>query len=110
MILYLAFLTTALTFSACSKCSSPSRPNIILISADTLRADHLSCYGYSKDTTPYLDRFAKDCVVFERAYSQIPGTLPSHMSIFTGLYPDDALAATAGLAKHNAIYPLPASR
>ncbi len=82
------FLAAVLSSINCSKSSSPPRPNIILISADTLRADHLGCYGYPKETTPHLDRFAEDCVVFDRAYSQIPGTLQSHMSIFTGLYPE----------------------
>ncbi len=59
----------------------------ILISIDTLRADHLGAYGYARDTSPFMDGLAKRGVLFERATSQIPGTLPSHMSIFTGLYP-----------------------
>jgi arylsulfatase A-like enzyme len=66
----------------------PPRPNIILIVADTLRADHMGCYGYSKGTTPNLDAFARDCYIFEQAYAPIPSTLPSHISLFTGLYPD----------------------
>jgi len=60
---------------------------IILISIDTLRSDHLGSYGYSRDTSPNLDRFANRSVVFENAFAQLPGTLPSHMTIFTGLYP-----------------------
>jgi arylsulfatase A-like enzyme len=66
---------------------------IILIVADTLRADHMGCYGYPKKTTPSLDRFAEDCVIFDRAYSPIPATLPAHMSILTGFYPDAHRAA-----------------
>jgi len=61
-------------------------PNIILISMDTVRADHLSCYGYHKETTPHLDTFAQESVVFKNAYAPSPWTLPSHASIFTGMY------------------------
>jgi arylsulfatase A-like enzyme len=59
----------------------------LLLSIDTLRADHLGVYGYSRDTSPFLDRLAERGTVFEHAFVQLPGTLPSHMSIFTGLYP-----------------------
>jgi arylsulfatase A-like enzyme len=62
---------------------------IILISLDTLRQDHLGCYGYGRDTSPHIDRFAKEeGILFEAAYAQAPLTLPSHMSILTGLYPE----------------------
>lgn len=61
--------------------------NVVLISIDTLRADHLATYGYDRVTSPEIDRFAEDALVFDRAYSQAPTTLPSHMSIFTSLYP-----------------------
>lgn len=63
------------------------RPNVILISIDTLRADHLGCYGYHRNTTPNIDSFAKDGVLFFNAIVQAPWTLPSHMSLLTGLYP-----------------------
>ncbi len=59
----------------------------ILISIDTLRADHLGCYGHDRETSPFIDSLAERGVLFENAYAQLPGTLPSHMSIFTGLYP-----------------------
>ena len=62
-------------------------PNIILFSADTLRADHLSCYGYFRKTSPNIDAFAKDSVLFQNAISQAPSTVPAHMSIFTSLTP-----------------------
>ena len=62
-------------------------PNIILLSADTLRADHLSCYGYFRKTSPNIDAFAKNSVLFQNAISQAPTTLPAHMSIFTSLTP-----------------------
>ena len=67
---------------------SPQPPyNVILISIDTLRADHLGCYGYSKNTTPNIDRFSKDTVLFAQTIAQAPSTTPSHASIFTGTYP-----------------------
>ncbi len=60
----------------------------VLISLDTLRADHLGVYGYERDTTPFLDDLVeRGAVVFERAVVQFPSTLISHMSMFTGYYP-----------------------
>ncbi|MFH0944324.1 MAG: sulfatase [Planctomycetota bacterium] len=60
---------------------------VILISLDTLRQDHLSLYGYPRPTTPNLERLAKRSAVFTNAMAQAPYTLPSHMSMLTGLYP-----------------------
>jgi arylsulfatase A-like enzyme len=61
---------------------------VVLISLDTTRADHLSCYGYERETTPYLDAWAeKEAVLFERAIVHETWTLPSHASMLTGLYP-----------------------
>jgi arylsulfatase A-like enzyme len=65
---------------------SPQR-NVILVSIDTLRADHLGCYGYGPPTTPEIDRFALGAIVFENAIAQAPSTLPSHASIFTSMLP-----------------------
>jgi len=62
-------------------------PNLIVISLDTLRADHLGCYGYARNTTPNIDRLAAGGVLFEQALSQSPWTLPAHASLFTSLYP-----------------------
>lgn len=59
----------------------------IVISIDTLRADHLGCYGYGRPTSPFLDSLAKRGTLFEEAYAQFPSTLVSHMSMFTGLHP-----------------------
>ncbi|OGP60336.1 MAG: hypothetical protein A2V67_09695 [Deltaproteobacteria bacterium RBG_13_61_14] len=61
-------------------------PNVILIVWDTVRADHLSLYGYSRPTTPFLEHLAEQAVVFDRAYATAPWTLPSHASFFTGLF------------------------
>lgn len=65
----------------------PPRPNIVLISLDTLRADHLGVYGYDRDLSPNLDRMAARGVVFRNHYSQAPNTAPSHTSVLTGLFP-----------------------
>ncbi|MCP4707953.1 MAG: sulfatase [Planctomycetes bacterium] len=61
--------------------------NILLISIDTCRADHLSCYGFERTTTPNIDMLAQTGVIYKNAYSPIPLTLPAHSSIFTGTYP-----------------------
>ncbi|MCW5978108.1 MAG: sulfatase-like hydrolase/transferase [Bryobacteraceae bacterium] len=62
-------------------------PNVVLIVMDTVRADHTSLHDYSRDTTPKLREFAKEAVVYKRAMAPANYTLPSHASIFTGLYP-----------------------
>jgi arylsulfatase A-like enzyme len=64
-----------------------SKPDILLIVLDTLRADRLSCYGYPRDTTPHIDAFAEGGVLFERAISPAQWTIPAHASLFTGEYP-----------------------
>lgn len=66
----------------------PRQPHpIIIVDIDTLRADHLGCYGYQRDTSPHIDAFARETVFFEWAFSQAPNTPPSQTSIMTGLYP-----------------------
>ena len=62
-------------------------PNVVVITIDTLRADHLGCYGYKQIRTPNIDALAADGARFERAYTSVPVTLPSHSVIFTGTYP-----------------------
>jgi choline-sulfatase len=64
----------------------PVRPNLVLITVDAERADHMSLYGYRRRTTPNLDRHAKGGVVFERAYSQGTGTISSMPSLMTSKY------------------------
>jgi hypothetical protein len=59
----------------------------LLVTLDTTRVDHLSAYGYERDTTPNLSRLAADGVTFTRAYSVASWTLPAHASLFTGKYP-----------------------
>jgi len=75
--------------NACFKLSDYHRPgcNVILISIDTLRVDRLGCYGYTRDTSPNIDRFREDAVLFQCNISQAPSTMASHASIFTSLVP-----------------------
>ena len=62
-------------------------PNVILITIDTVRADHVGCYGYKDIRTPNIDAIAISGTRFERAYTPVPVTLPAHTAIFTGTYP-----------------------
>jgi arylsulfatase len=63
-----------------------NQPNVVLISIDTLRADHVSAYGYDRPTTPRLDQLSREGVLFEQAYCQVVITLPSHATMLTSLY------------------------
>ncbi|MEO8495382.1 MAG: sulfatase-like hydrolase/transferase [Planctomycetota bacterium] len=74
-------------------------PNVLFITLDTTRADRLGCYGYSAALTPTLDQLASEGVLFERAYSPAPLTLPVHASLFTGLYPPEHGLRTNGRGK-----------
>lgn len=73
------------TWSAVARPSTPY--NLILISLDTTRPDRFSCYGFSKKTTPHMDRVAGEGVLFEKAFTSVPVTLPAHSIMMTGLYP-----------------------
>jgi arylsulfatase A-like enzyme len=66
---------------------SQSPPSVLIIVIDTLRADHLSVYGYDRKTSPAIDRVATQSTLFENAYSQGSTTVPTHASLFTGRYP-----------------------
>jgi len=82
------FLLTALTAAqATAQTPQKSAPNVVLITIDTLRADHLGCYGYKQIKTPNIDGLAADSSRFERAYTVVPVTLPSHTAMLTGTYP-----------------------
>jgi arylsulfatase A-like enzyme len=72
----------------------PNSPNVLIIIVDTLRADHLSPYGYTRDTSPYLTQLAQQGVVFENAIAPSSWTLPSHASMLTGLYPRETKVET----------------
>jgi len=69
-------------------CSNQAKNwNVLLIVIDTLRSDHLGCYGYTLNTSSYIDRFAEESVLFEYAVAQSSWTAPSVASLFTSLYP-----------------------
>src|ERR1039457_394511 len=70
-----------------ARATAHPKPSVILITIDTLRADHVGCFGAQTVKTPTLDALARDGVVFERAISQVPLTWPSHAVILTGTYP-----------------------
>ena len=64
------------------------RPNVLLVSIDSLRADHLGSYGYARDTSPAIDALAREGVLFENAISSAPWTVPAHMTLLTALPPE----------------------
>ena len=91
----------------CRKKAGSTQPTIILITLDTTRADHLSCYGYAKKTTPNIDKLAENALIYDHAIAPATWTLPSHASLFTGKFPSShgaqydpngALQLTQGIA------------
>src|SRR5262245_11186802 len=79
---------------------APRPRGAILISIDTLRADHLGCYGYDRATSPAIDALAARGTLFEEVVSSAPWTVPAHMSMLTGLYP-----RTHGVDAHGKVLP-----
>ncbi len=81
----------ALLVSACAPHTEPElvlgKHPVIIIDIDTLRADHLGCYGYRRETSPSIDALASESIVFDWAFSQAPNTPPSQATILSGLYP-----------------------
>lgn len=78
------------------------KPNIVLVVLDTVRADHVSCYGYKRQTTPFIDSLASKGMLFEQAISPSSWSLPVHVSMFTGLYASKHRFWQLGdSAKHN---------
>lgn len=88
VVVLVAVIVLAVTTSCGKKPpeKSGSKPNVILITLDTTRKDHLSLYGYGRKTTPNLDKFAAEGAVFDAVFSSSSWTVPSHASIMTGLY------------------------
>src|SRR5437016_12381873 len=83
-----ARLTASLLLWASTAFAAPvAAPNVVVITIDTLRADHLGCYGYKQIKTPNIDALAADGARFDHAYTPVPVTLPAHTVIFTGTYP-----------------------
>ena len=95
MVTVCAAVVIAVGVGACSKereeksKRSPiiKRPNIILITVESLRTDHVACYGGPRETTPNIDALANEAILYEDAHAVTSWTLTSHASIFTGLYP-----------------------
>ncbi len=82
----LAALFAGLLCGVASAAGKPG-PNVVVITIDTLRADHLGCYGYDRIKTPNIDQLAKSGVRFANAFTVVPITLPSHTVLMTGEYP-----------------------
>src|SRR6266481_5098114 len=84
----IVFLLIALNAAlAGAQTPEKSAPNVVLITIDTLRADHLGCYGYQQIKTPNIDSLAAEGARFARAFTVVPVTLPSHTAMLTGTYP-----------------------
>jgi len=112
LVASLAYSSFSGMFSAKEANYSCSGCNVVLVSIDTLRADHLSSYGYFRKTSPNIDRLAAEGVLFENFFSNIPFTPPSHWSIMTSLYParhrkylptdsGDGIETLAGVLRNN---------
>src|SRR5258708_14990272 len=109
----LSGLVAAAPLGAESRAQKMPHPDVFLVTIDTLRADHVHCYGYEPIQTPALDSLAKDGIRFARAFTPSPITNTSHTSILTGLLPSThgvtdfaipliaAHATLAGLPKKN---------
>ncbi|MFQ6104930.1 MAG: sulfatase [Candidatus Glassbacteria bacterium] len=84
---FIAMAVLNLSMKVDSRVCSPDGPNVVLIIVDTLRADHLGCYGYGSKTTPHIDALSLDSIVFKNAICPAPWTSPSVGSIITSQYP-----------------------
>src|SRR5437868_4872731 len=84
---FLRLLAAIFALVSLSWAAAKTPANVVVITIDTLRADHLGCYGYKQVHTPNIDALAASGVKFERAFTPVPITLPSHTVIFTGTYP-----------------------
>ncbi|MBN1764363.1 MAG: sulfatase-like hydrolase/transferase [Sedimentisphaerales bacterium] len=87
IIILIFLLIICVAFSLVRNRKSKPIRNVLLISIDTCRADHLSCYGYPEINTPHIDNLAREGILFENAYASVPLTLPSHTTMLTGLIP-----------------------
>ena len=100
--LIFTMLLAAITHVGCGQ--EPRRPvNVVLITMDTVRADHLGCYGYHRPTSPRIDAFSARATLYSRALSTSPWTVPTHASLFTGLFPFEHGARTYTLNRSNIV-------
>jgi len=98
---FIILILTVLFFSSCG--SEKIKPNILLITIDTLRRDHLGVYGYPRNTSPFIDRLARAGVMFKYAVTPIPSTTGSHASILTSLHPLTHNAIALGSHLHEKV-------
>jgi arylsulfatase A-like enzyme len=82
-------LLTSLLLGAAPQETPPPRPGIVVVTIDTLRREHLGCYGYPRATSPRIDALAAESILFEEARAPMATTFPSHLSLLTGLYPHE---------------------
>jgi arylsulfatase A-like enzyme len=82
-------LSSGLWLNGCTKTAKIKAPSVVLITVDTLRADHLGCYGYPKQTSANIDRFAAEAMLFENCFSHAPVTSSSFASILSGFLPHE---------------------
>src|SRR6185295_4580364 len=84
----LALVSVSLLAAACAPDRHPGAPpNVVLLVLDTVRSDHLGCYGYGRPTSPGIDAFAATATRYTRSLSAAPWTVPTHASLFTGMAP-----------------------
>jgi arylsulfatase A-like enzyme len=104
MVAFLVALLAGCSFEPKIPAGDPVRPDVIIVSIDTLRADHLSAYGHDRPTSPFLDKLAADGTRFAHARSTSPWTLPAHTTMLSGQLPtthqvtDDHLSLDVGVA------------
>lgn len=97
-ILLLVAICSVTTATVAGVSTRPVPRNLILISLDTLRADHLSAHGYARSTSPRIDRFARRSAFFRNAIAQANSTRPSHAALFTGRDPSAVLTPWSSVA------------
>lgn len=105
--LLLGVIVFCLIFSATCRNNKSEIKHVFLVIVDTLRADHLGCYGYIRNTSPFIDSMAAKGVVYEQAVSQSATTAPSHASVFTGLYPYQHRVLANGYMMDDSVTTLP---
>ena len=94
-----ALAAAGIALGALAACAPPPPRNVVLLVVDTVRADHLGLYGYERPTTPHLDAWAAEGVVFDQAFATSPWTVPSFASIYTGHLPSRHGAARVPQAR-----------
>jgi arylsulfatase len=99
--LFICVLSLCTAYSCIAEEKDLVLPNVLLITLDTTRPDHLGCYGYDRNTSPHLDTFSKEAALFTNAVSSIPLTTPSHATIMTGLNPENHQVYRNSYRVHN---------